>query len=107
MALGAGRVRGGGGLAAVWMERRLRPAPAASTRPDGLAGGDGVRATCSSSGWRSSTGRNGVFLRWHMPDQHWGFAFYLDALVLMAVGFGANRASPGRLAGGAADRVSR
>jgi hypothetical protein len=32
--------------------------------------------------------RNGVFLRWHMPDQYWGFSFYLDALALMAVGLG-------------------
>jgi hypothetical protein len=31
--------------------------------------------------------RNGVFLRWHMPDQYWGFSFYLDALALMAVAF--------------------
>jgi hypothetical protein len=31
--------------------------------------------------------RNGVFLRWHMPDQYWGFSFYLDSLALMAVGF--------------------
>ena len=30
--------------------------------------------------------RQGVFLRWHMPDPRWGFGFYLDALAVMAVG---------------------
>jgi hypothetical protein len=30
--------------------------------------------------------REGVFLRWHMPDQRWGFGFYLDALAVMALG---------------------
>jgi hypothetical protein len=33
--------------------------------------------------------RYGVILRWHMPEQYWGFGFYLDVLVVMAVGFAA------------------
>jgi hypothetical protein len=33
--------------------------------------------------------RWGAFLRWHMPDPVWGFGFYLDVLVLMALGFSA------------------
>ena len=33
--------------------------------------------------------RHGVFMRWHVPDQYWSFGFYLDVLVLMAVGFAA------------------
>lgn len=71
--------------ASVWMERRLRPAP-----PVALA----------TVAWLAALGlgylflvrmalvywRYGVFLRWHMPDQYWGFGFYLDALALMAVG---------------------
>jgi hypothetical protein len=32
---------------------------------------------------------NGVFLRWHVPDQYWGFGFYLDVLALMALGLSA------------------
>jgi hypothetical protein len=35
------------------------------------------------------TWRWGAFLRWHMPDPVWGFGFYLDVLVAMAVGFSA------------------
>jgi hypothetical protein len=35
------------------------------------------------------TWRWGAFLRWHMPDAVWGFGFYLDVLVLMALGFSA------------------
>ena len=35
------------------------------------------------------TWRWGAFLRWHMPDPVWGFGFYLDVLVLMALGFSA------------------
>lgn len=30
--------------------------------------------------------RHDVFPKWAMPEQGWGFAFYLDVLVLMAVG---------------------
>lgn len=30
---------------------------------------------------------HGIFLRWSMPDPYWGFGFYLDVLVVMAVGF--------------------
>jgi hypothetical protein len=33
--------------------------------------------------------RYGVILRWHMPEQHWSFGFYLDVLVVMAVAFAA------------------
>jgi hypothetical protein len=33
--------------------------------------------------------RYGVILRWHMPEQYWSFGFYLDVLVVMAVGFAA------------------
>ena len=33
--------------------------------------------------------RWGAFLRWHMPDPVWGFGFYLDVLVAMALGFSA------------------
>jgi hypothetical protein len=33
--------------------------------------------------------RHGVVLRWHMPEQYWSFGFYLDVLVVMAVGFAA------------------
>lgn len=33
--------------------------------------------------------RYGVALRWHLPDAVWGFAFYLDVLVVMALGFAA------------------
>jgi 2,3-bisphosphoglycerate-independent phosphoglycerate mutase len=33
--------------------------------------------------------RHGVFMRWHVPDQYWSFGFYLDVLVVMAVGFAA------------------
>jgi hypothetical protein len=33
--------------------------------------------------------RHGVILRWHMPEQYWSFGFYLDVLVVMAVGFAA------------------
>lgn len=29
--------------------------------------------------------RQGVFTRWHVADMRWGFGFYLDALVVMAV----------------------
>jgi hypothetical protein len=35
------------------------------------------------------TWRWGAFLRWHMPDPVWGFGFYLDVLVVMALGFSA------------------
>jgi 2,3-bisphosphoglycerate-independent phosphoglycerate mutase len=33
--------------------------------------------------------RHGVVLRWTMPDQYWGFGFYLDALAAMATAFAA------------------
>lgn len=33
--------------------------------------------------------RQDVFPRWSLPDQFWGMAFYLDVLVLMAVGLSA------------------
>jgi len=73
-------------LAAAWMERRLRPAP---------------RGTLARVAWLAAVAlayfflvrmaivywRNGVFLSWHMPDQYWGFSFYLDSLALTAVGF--------------------
>jgi arylsulfatase A-like enzyme len=32
---------------------------------------------------------NGVFLRWYVTEQYWGFGFYLDVLALMAMGLGA------------------
>jgi hypothetical protein len=87
MALALGACAAAVALASVWMERRLRPAPAASlVRMAWLAAmGTGYLFLVRMAFvyWR-----NGVFLRWHMPDQYWGFAFYLDALALMAVGFG-------------------
>jgi len=73
-------------LAAAWMERRLHPAPgAALARVAWLAAavmGYLFLVRMAFVYWR-----NGVFLRWHMPDQYWGFSFYLDALALTAVGF--------------------
>jgi len=73
--------------AAAWMERRLRPAPGgALARVAWLAAaamGYLFLVRMAFVYWR-----NGVFLRWHMPDQYWGFSFYLDALALMAVAFG-------------------
>jgi hypothetical protein len=33
--------------------------------------------------------RQGVFLRWAMPDFWWGFGFYMDVLAITAVGVGA------------------
>ena len=33
-----------------------------------------------------STWRQGVFPRWEIADPYWGFGFYLDVLVVMAVG---------------------
>ena len=72
--------------ASIWMERRLRPAPpVALARVAWLAAaalGYLFLVRMAIVYWR-----NGVFLRWHMPDQYWGFSFYLDALALMAVGF--------------------
>ena len=72
--------------AAIWMERRLRPAPpVALARVAWLAAaalGYLFLVRMAIVYWR-----NGVFLRWHMPDQYWGFSFYLDALALTAVGF--------------------
>ncbi|PYQ10324.1 MAG: hypothetical protein DMF83_00385 [Acidobacteria bacterium] len=72
--------------ASIWMERRLRPAPpAALARVAWLASsalGYLFLVRMAIVYWR-----NGVFLLWHMPDQYWGFSFYLDALALMAVGF--------------------
>jgi hypothetical protein len=73
-------------LASVWMARRLRPAPfGALARVAWLAAlalGYLFLVRMAVIYWR-----HGVFLRWHMPDQYWGFGFYLDALALMAVGF--------------------
>ena len=73
-------------LAAAWMERRLRPAPGGSlARVAWLAAvalGYLFLVRMAIVYWR-----NGVFLSWHMPDQHWGFSFYLDSLALVAVGF--------------------
>ena len=73
--------------AAAWMERRLRPAPrVALARVAWLAAAVMGYLFLIRMGfvyWR-----NGVFLRWHMPDQYWGFSFYLDSLALIAVAFG-------------------
>ena len=73
-------------LAAAWMERRLRPAPlSALARVAWLSAallGYLFLVRMAIVYWR-----NGVFLRWHMPEQSWGFSFYLDALALTAVGF--------------------
>jgi len=86
MALAVGACAAAVALASIWMEWRLRPAPlAALARVAWLAA---LVLTClflvrmAVVYWR-----HGVFLRWHMPDQYWGFGFYLDALALMAVGF--------------------
>jgi hypothetical protein len=74
-------------MASAWMERRLRGAPAlALARVAWLAAavlGYLFLVRMGFVYWR-----NGVFLRWHMPDQYWGFSFYLDALALTAVAFG-------------------
>ena len=72
--------------AAAWMERRLRPAPAGA-----LARGAWLAAAALAYLFLVRMAfvywRNGVFLRWHMPAQNWGFSFYLDALALSAVCF--------------------
>src|SRR2546428_530470 len=72
--------------ASAWMERGLpAPPPVALARVAWLAAaalGYLFLVRMAIVYWR-----NGVFLRWHMPDQYWGFSFYLDALALTAVGF--------------------
>ena len=86
MALAASACAAAVMAAAAWMETRLRPAPAAALArvawlaPAALGYLFVVRMAFVY--WR-----NGVFLRWHMPAQNWGFSFYLDALALSAVAF--------------------
>jgi hypothetical protein len=86
MALAAAACAAAVMAASIWMERRLRPAPAvALARVAWLAAaalGYLFLVRMAIVYWR-----NGVFLRWHMPNQYWGFSFYLDALALTAVGF--------------------
>jgi hypothetical protein len=62
--------------------------------------GGGTALAAAASAWLASsiyvylfvlkvalvTWHHGVVLRWHMPEQYWSFGFYLDVLVVMAVG---------------------
>jgi hypothetical protein len=70
---------------AAWMERRRPATLSALARVAWLAAivfGYLFLVRIAFVDWR-----HGIFMRWHMPDQHWGFRFYLDALALTAVGF--------------------
>ena len=85
MALAAGAGAAAIAAMAAWMERRRRAPLSALARVAWLAAivfGYLFLVRIAFVDWR-----HGIFMRWHMPEQHWGFRFYLDALALTAVGF--------------------
>ena len=85
MALAAGAGAAAMAAVAAWMERRRPATLFGLARASWLAAivfGYFFLVRIAFVDWR-----HGIFMRWHMPEQHWGFRFYLDALALTAVGF--------------------